>query len=203
MSRLKIGKVSEGERCWGVELFDESGALLRSLEGVGAVEVRSVAEVLKSEGPGAPVLEDSKVEPDEAAWVIEKVRGGWAVRFTPVAATLFELLMRLDGEGEPSKAAEETLALVKKCLAGAEIVWEPPITIKIDGELHEALENPMSANEILQLGKLDPNTYYLVEIKDGERIKYDGRGEEPVSLYDGAEFVGHFTGEKPVSQLDG
>ncbi|MYE33719.1 MAG: hypothetical protein F4X23_02575 [Gemmatimonadales bacterium] len=203
MSRLKIGKVSEGERCWGVELFDESGALLRSLEGVGADEVRSVAEILKSEGPGALVLEDSKVEPDEAAWVIEKVRGGWAVRFTPVAATLFELLVKLDAKGEPSKAAEEAMALVKKCLDDADIVWEPPITIKIDGELHEARENPMSANDILRLGGLDPGSNYLVEIRDGERIKYEGNGEQQIFLYEGAVFVGHYTGSKGVSHFHG
>ena len=76
MSQLKISKVSEaGERCWGVELFGEGGALLRSQEGVSRDEVISVAESLKSEGPGAPVVEASKVQPGEAAWVIEKARG--------------------------------------------------------------------------------------------------------------------------------
>ena len=81
-----------------------------------AVEVMSVAEILKSEGPAAPVLEDSKVQLGEAAWVIEKARGSWSVRFTPVAETSFELLVKLDAEGEPSKAAAEAMALVKKCL---------------------------------------------------------------------------------------
>ena len=204
MSELKIRKVSEvGERCWGVELLSEVGVLLRSQEGVGAVEVMSVAEILKSEGPAAPVLEDSKVQLGEAAWVIEKARGSWSVRFTPVAETSFELLVKLDAEGEPSKAAAEAMALVKKCLEAAEIVWEPPISIKIDSEPHEALENPMSADDILRLGGLDPESNYLVQIKDGERIRYDGKGEQPIFLYDGAEFVGHYTGPKGVSQLDG
>ena len=178
MSLLKIRKVSEaGERCWGVELLDEAGALLRSQEGVSRGEVMSVAETLKSEGPGAPVLEDSKVQPGQAAWVIEKAGGGWAVRFTPVAVTSFELLLKLEAGGEPPKAAAEAIALVKKCLADAEIVWDPPITIMIDDEPHEAQENPMSANDILRLGGLDPDSNYLVQIKDGERIKYEGKGE--------------------------
>ena len=208
MSLLKIRKMSEaGERCWGVELLDEAGALLRSQEGVSKGEVTSMAKTLKFEGPGAPVLEDGKVQPGQAAWVIEKARGGWAVRFTPVAATSFDLLLKPEAGGEPPKAAVEAIALVMKCLADAEIVWDPPedapvsppITIKIDNEPHEAQENPMSANAILRLGGLDPNSNYLVQIKDGERIKYQGKGEQLIVLYEGAEFVGHYTGSKGVS----
>lgn len=76
MSQLKISKVSEaGERCWGVELLGEGGTLLRSREGVSSAEALALAASLKSEGPGAPVVEVDKVQPGEAAWVIEKVRG--------------------------------------------------------------------------------------------------------------------------------
>ncbi len=204
MSLLKIRKVSEaGERCWGVELLGEVGPLLRSQEGVSTDEVMSVAESLKSEGPGAPVLEDSKVQPGEAAWVIEKAGGGWAVRFTPITVTSFHLLLKLDGGGEPPKVAAEAMALVKKCLDDVEIVWDPPIAITIDHEPHEAPENPMSANGILRLGGLDPDSNYLVQIKDGDRIRYEGKGEELIFLYEGAAFVGHYTGPKGVSQLDG
>ena len=94
------------------------------------------------------------------------------------------------------------MALVKKCLSDAEIVWQPPLRIKIDSEPHEAPQNPMSANAILHLGGLDPDSNYLIQIKDGERIKYQGKGEQPIFLYQGAEFVGHYTGPKGVSQLD-
>ena len=199
MSQLKITKVSQaGERCWSVELLGEGSALLRSQEGVSRNEMKSVVESLKSEGPGAPVLEASKVQPGEAAWVIEKARGDWEVQFTPVTETSFELLLKLDGGGEPPKAEEEAIALVKKCLEDVEIVWGP-ITIKIDNEPHEAPENPMSANDILRLGGLDPDSHYLVQIKDGERIKYEGKGEQLISLFDGAEFVGHYTGPRGVS----
>ena len=204
MSILNITKVSdEGERCWGVELLGEVGVLLRSQEGVSGVEVVSIAETLRSEGPKAPLLNDGKVQPGEPAWVIEKARGGWAVRFTPVTVTSFQLLLKLDGGGEQPKAAAEAMALVKKCLDDVEIVWDPPIAITIDHEPHEAPDNPMSANDILRLGDLDPDSNYLVQIKDGERIRYEGKSEELIFLYEGAAFVGHYTGPKGVSQLDG
>lgn len=204
MSQLKISKGSEaGERCWGVELLGEGGGLLRSREGVSGAEALALAESLKSEGPGAPVVDVGKVQPGEAAWVIEKVRGGWAVRFTPVSETSFELLLKLDGGGEPPKAVREAMALVKKCLEDVEIVWVPPFTITIDHEPREAPENPMSANDVLRLGGLDPDSNYLVQIKDSERIRYEGKGEELIFLYEGAAFVGHYTGPKGVSQLNG
>ena len=204
MSLLSIVKVSEaGERCWGVELLGEESALLRSQQGVSGGDVMSVAETLRSEGPGAPVLEDDKVQPGEAAWVFEKARGGWAVRFTPVTVTSFELLLKLGAGGEPPKAAAEAIAAVKKCLDGAKIVWEPPIAITIDNEPCEAQENPMSANDILRLGGLDPDSNYLVQIRDGERITYDAKGKQLIFLYEGATFVGHYTGPKGVSQVDG
>ena len=201
MSQLKITKVSQTG--WGMELLGEGSVLLRSQKSMSKDEVISVTESLKSEGPKAPVLEASKVQPGEEAWVIEKARGGWAVQFTPVTETSFELLLKLDEGGEPPKAAEEAIALVKKCLEDVKIVWGPPIAIKIDNEPYEAPENPMSANDILRLGGLDPDNHYLVQIKDGERIKYEGKGEQPIFLLDGAEFVGHYTGPRVVSQLDG
>ena len=204
MSLLKIRRVSKtGERCWGVELLDDAGALLRSREGTSQGDVMSIATTLKSEGPAAPLLEDDKVQPGQAAWVLEKTRSGWTVRFTPVSATSFDLLLKPETGGEPPKAAAKAMALVKKCLNDAEIVWQPPITIKIDCEPHEAPENPMSANAILRLGGLDPDNNYLIQIKDGERIGYQGKGEQPIFLYEGAEFVGHYTGPKGVSQLYG
>ncbi len=204
MSLLNITKVSnEDERCWGVELLGEMGLLLRSQEGVSGAEAVSIAETLRSEGPKAPLLEDSKVQLGQTAWVIKKARSGWAVQFTSVTVSSFQLLLKLDGGGEPPKAAADAITLVKKCLDDAEIVWNPPISITIDHEPYQAPANPMTANDLLRLGGLDPANHYLVQIKASERIKYDGRGEQPIFLYDGAKSVGHYTGEKPVSQLDG
>ena len=102
MSLLKIRRVSESEeRCWGVELLDDAGPLLRSREGAGQGDVMSIATTLKSEGPAAPLLEDDKVQPGQAAWVIAKARGGWVVRFTPVAATSFDLLLKPETRRRP------------------------------------------------------------------------------------------------------
>ena len=139
MSLLRIRRVSESEeRCWGVELLDDARPLLRSREGASQGDVMSIATTLKSEGPAAPLLEDDKVQPGQAAWVIAKARGGWVVRFTPVPTTSFDLLLKPETGGDLHKAAAEAMALVKKCLNDAEIVWQPPITIKIDSEPHEA-----------------------------------------------------------------
>ena len=211
MSLLKITKVSEAdERCWGVELLDDSDPLLRSRNGVSKDEVMSMAKTLKSEGPGAPLSEDGKEQAGQAAWVIEKTDAGWAFRFTPVATTVFDLLLKTEISGELPKAAAEVTELIKKSLTDADIVWDPPedeptsppINIKIDNEPYEAEQNPMSADAILRLGDLDPDSNYLVQIKDGVRIKYESKGNQLIVLYEGAEFVGHYTGEKGVSCLD-
>ena len=77
-----------------------------------------------------------------------------------------------------------------------------PVTIKIDNEPYEAPENPMTANDILRLGRLDPACHYLVQVMDGERIRYEGKGKQPIELFTGATFVGHYTGEKGVSQSE-
>lgn len=212
MSQLKITKVSEAdERCWGVELLDDSDLLLRSRMGVSKGEVMLMANTLKSKGPEAPLSEDGKEQADQAAWIIEKTRGGLIVRFTLVTTTEFELLLKLEIDAELPKGAEEAIALVRKSLTDADIVWDPPedkppsppIKIEIDNEPHEAPENPMTVNDILRLGDLDPDSNYLVQIKDGERIKYEGKGNQLIVLYEGAEFVGHYTGAKGVSSLDG
>ena len=212
MSLLKITKVSDQEDLgWGVVLVGKEGsALLRSLKGASKNEAASMAASLKSEGAEAPVSEIEKQKPDQPAWIIEKTANGWAVRFTPVTVTSFDLFLKPESATESPKAAVEAVDSVKKCLMGVEVVWEPPesepstgpIHIKIDDEPYEAPENPMTANEILELGGLDPEQHYLVQIKDGERIKYQDEGERQITLFQGATFVGHFTGEKGVSESE-
>ena len=210
---LQIKKVlKQGDHGWGVVLVDDSGnELLRSIKGVDKYDAESIAVTLKSEGAEAPVSETGKEQADKPMWVIEKTAQGWSVRFTSVAVTSFDLLLKPEAAAEPPKVAVEAVESVKECLKDVEVVWEPPeaeppsgpITIMIDAEPYEAPKNPMTANEILELGGLDPDENYLVQIKDGERIKYKGKGEEPIELFEGATFVGHFTGEKGVSQSVG
>ena len=213
MSLLKITKVSgHGDLCWGVVLFDDEGkGLLRSVKGVGKVDAARMAETLKSEGAGAPVVEIGKEESGHAAWIVEKTPQGWSVSFNLVAGTTFDLLLKPEAGAEPPKVALEAVGRVKECLVDVEIVWEPaearppsgPIPITIDDEPVDAPMSPMTANEILELGGLDLSTHYLVQIKDGARIKYQDKGEQPIELFAGAAFVGHFTGEKPVSEARG
>ncbi len=128
MSLLKITKVSDaGERCWGAVLLnDEEKVLLRSSKGVSKRDVVSMAKTLKFEGPGAPVSEDGEADPGRPTWVIEKTDQGWAVRFTPVAATSFDLLLKAEAAAEPPKVAVEAVESVKECLADVEVAWDPP-----------------------------------------------------------------------------
>ena len=129
MSLLNITKVlSAGEQCWGIVLLDERNLpILRSEKGVRKGEVTSIAKALKFEGPGAPVvLADKATDSDGLAWVIEKTDRGWSTRFTGVAATSFDLLLKEEDAAGAPKIAEEAVDAAKTCLAEAEIKWDPP-----------------------------------------------------------------------------
>ena len=129
MSLLNITKVSNaGEQCWGILLLDERNVpILRSEKGVRKGEVTSIAKTLKFEGPGAPVvLAEKATNSDGLAWVIDKTDRGWSTRFTGVAATSFDLLLKEEDAAGPPKIAEEAVDAAKTCLAEAEIKWDPP-----------------------------------------------------------------------------
>ena len=129
MSMLNITKVSDaGEQCWGVVLSDtDDVAILRSEKGARKAEVLSVAKVLKFEGPTAPVVEEEKIgEEQPPAWLIGKTDHGWVARFTRIAITSFDLLLKPEDVAGSPKAASEALEAVKHCLAQAEITWDPP-----------------------------------------------------------------------------
>ena len=129
MSLLNITKVSNaGEQCWGIVLLDENNMqILRSEKGVRKDEVISIAKALRFKGPGAPVVVEEKPgNSDGPTWVIEKTDRGWLVRFTPVALTLFDMILKPENAAGPPKIAEEAVEAVKSCLAQAEIKWDPP-----------------------------------------------------------------------------
>ena len=128
MSLLKITKVSNaGELCWGVVLQnDDENLILRSAKGVRKGEVTSMAKALRFEGPEAPVSEVGKEDAVGPMWIVEKTDEGWAVRFTPVSATLFDLLLKPEEAAGPSKVAEEAVETAKECLAKVNVVWDPP-----------------------------------------------------------------------------
>ena len=129
MSLLNITKVSNaGEQCWGVVLLDERNVqILRSEKGVRKGEVTSIAKALKFEGPGAPVVvEEKATTSDRPVWVIEKTDRGWSARFTGVAATSFDLLLKEEDAAGPPKIAEKAVEAAKTCLRQADIKWDPP-----------------------------------------------------------------------------
>ena len=129
MSLLNITKISDaGERCWGVVLLDEdSKPILRSQKGVRKGEVISVAKTLKFDGPSASVVVEEKAGTSEKpVWAIEKTPGGWAVRFSRISETSFDLLLKPEDAAGPPKIAEEAVGTVKDCLEKAEIKWDPP-----------------------------------------------------------------------------
>ena len=128
MSLLNITKVSDsGEQCWGVVLLDATGApLLRSDKGVRKGEVTSIAKVLKFEGAGAAIVMEGAEKPEGAAWVLEKADQGWHLRFTRVATTGFDLILKPEEASGPATVAEEAVKVIKDCLAHANINWDPP-----------------------------------------------------------------------------
>ena len=113
MSILTITTVSnEGEQYWGLVLFNEDNVpILRSEKGVRKGEVTSVTKALQFEGPGAPVVVEEKAgESGGPAWVIEKTDRGWVVRFTLVATTSFDLLLKPEDAAGPPKIVEEAVS---------------------------------------------------------------------------------------------
>lgn len=129
MSLLSITKVSDaGERCWGVLLLDEDNTpLLRSEKGVRKGEVNSIAKALRFQGPEAEVVvEDKPGDKPGPVWSLEKTDRGWMVRFSQVAQTWFDLMLKPEDAAGPPKIAEEAMEVVKSCLAKADIKWDPP-----------------------------------------------------------------------------
>ena len=128
MSQLKIAKVLDaGELCWGVVLLDDYGnPVLRSVKGVNKRDVTVMVKRLKFEGPGAAVSEERDRHVDQPTWIIEKTPEGWAVWFTPVAESIFDLLLKPEATSEPPKVAVEAVESVKKCLLDVEVAWDPP-----------------------------------------------------------------------------
>lgn len=74
------------------------------------------------------------------------------------------------------------------------------IHFTVDGEPFKTDQRELTPNEIIrEFGHQDPNTHYLVQIKGGEKISYQGKGDEPIKLHDGMRFQVISTGPTPVS----
>lgn len=127
MPTVQISETADtGEVRWGVSLVDDQGIVaLRAANALAAGVASSTAKALVYKGPDAPTVAKPPGD-DRPAWYVEKIDGEWLARFTLVADTRFDLLLkREDAEGD-AKVAELALERVKDLLAKAEIKWVPP-----------------------------------------------------------------------------
>lgn len=92
MSTIEIKELGDGmgERCWGVSVIVDGVTVLRSTTPLSKGEAVDTAKVLKQRGPDATFVGESP-SGDRPAWVPEKDDNKWLLKFTEVAATLFEL----------------------------------------------------------------------------------------------------------------
>lgn len=75
------------------------------------------------------------------------------------------------------------------------------IHFTVDGEPFETDKRELTPNEIIkEFGGQDPATNYLVQIKDGHKISYQGKGNEPIEMHNGMQFQIVSTGPTPVSE---
>lgn len=76
------------------------------------------------------------------------------------------------------------------------------IHFTVDGEPYETTEQRQTPDEIIQkYGGKDPAKNYLVQIEGHHKISYQGKGEEPIDIHEGARFQIISTGPTPVSDI--
>jgi hypothetical protein len=76
------------------------------------------------------------------------------------------------------------------------------IHFTVDGEPVETDQRTLTANEIIAKfgGGLDVSTHYLVEIKEGRQVSFQGKGNDPVELHNGLAFQIIAIGPMPLSE---
>ena len=129
MSLLEIREIENaGERRWGVSLINDDGmTILKNITALAKGVSLSTAKALKQKGtPMPPSLGRDQRVRTTPAWVAEKVKDSWLVRFTLVNETLFDPLIKPEEGTGDEKIVENALAIVKSNLAKAEIKWDPP-----------------------------------------------------------------------------
>ncbi len=111
MSAIEIKKLDDGmgERCWGVNVLTDDGAvtIIESTTPLTKGEAVDTAKLLKQRGPDAPFLGEPPAA-HHPAWVPEKWDGNrWVHKFTEINATSFDLL-------------------IGNVLKNADLKWNPP-----------------------------------------------------------------------------
>lgn len=74
-----------------------------------------------------------------------------------------------------------------------------PITFTVDGEPVTTTAERLTANQILQLARIDPAANYLVQVRGRDQVSYQGRGDEEIHLHEHEVFVSVSTGPTPTS----
>ena len=128
MSLLEIREIENAEeRRWGVSLINDDGmTILQNITALAKGVSLSTAKALKQKGPDAPFVGEGPASPTTPAWVAEKVKNSWLVRFTLVSETLFDPVIKPEEGTGDEKIVENALTIVKSNLAKAEIKWNPP-----------------------------------------------------------------------------
>ncbi len=95
---------------------------------------------------------------------------------------------------------EEGEEHLKKAEAELEQAKHHVVRFFVDGEEYETRDPRQTPNEIIRkYGHRDPAIHYLVEIKDGRKISYQGKGDEVITIHDRARFQVISVGPTPVS----
>jgi hypothetical protein len=123
-----------------------------------------------------------------------------AAQHVKEAEAEIEAAIARHGQGSAEvKAAERNL---EKALAELKEAERPhhKIHFTLDGEPEETEKHHLTPDEIIrEFGGQDPATTYLVQIKDGKKIDYRGKGHEPIKLHDGDKFQIISVGPTPLS----
>ena len=74
-----------------------------------------------------------------------------------------------------------------------------PINYFLDGDLKTTYEKVLTANQILQLNGIDPQTHYLKWITGATTHSYQNKGEEPIHMHHDMKFISVYNGPMTVS----
>lgn len=98
------------------------------------------------------------------------------------------------------KVAEHEIHEALQEIKEAEAHHHHEIHFTVDGEQYETMKQEMTPDEIIrEFGLKDPATNYLAQIEAGQRVSYQGKGNEPIMLHDGMKFQIISIGPTPVS----
>jgi hypothetical protein len=73
------------------------------------------------------------------------------------------------------------------------------ITFTVDEAEIVTEDKELTPDEILVLAGLDPATRYLVRVKARKQESFEGKGEIPIKVHEGEDFISVAVGPTPVS----